>query len=84
MGSGVDFEIHVVNKAGVEVGIFGSDGFMNKHRLSGDDVNVPDSVNQRLKGIAIDEMRKAGRISSKGEDNIKGDNWKRPRLKGCN
>ncbi|WP_276529141.1 RHS repeat domain-containing protein [Tenacibaculum maritimum] len=83
MGKGVDFEIHVYDKGGAEVGIFGSEGFMNKHGLFGSDVDVPDNVNQRLKGISVDEMRKSGRIGPKGTDNIKGDKWKKPRLKGC-
>jgi hypothetical protein len=43
------FEVHVYYR-GSEVGIYGSNGFFNKHRISADDVSVPDQVNNRLKG----------------------------------
>ena len=84
MGHGTDFEIHVYDKKGKEAGIFGSEGFMNKHGLKGVESDKMISVNakNRLKGIAVDEMRKSGRISP-GES-IKGDKWNRPRLTGKN
>ncbi|WP_317206046.1 RHS repeat-associated core domain-containing protein [Tenacibaculum maritimum] len=84
MGHGVDFEFHVYDKNMKEVGIFGSEGFMNKHGIAGADVDVPKSVQQRLKGMAVDQLRKGGRLGAKGTENIKGNKWKRPRLKGCN
>ncbi|MCL5247611.1 DUF6531 domain-containing protein [Cellulophaga sp. 20_2_10] len=82
MGHGVDFEFHVYDKNMNEVGIFGSEGFMNKHGIAGADVDVPKSVQQRLKGMSVDQLRKGGRLGAKGTENIKGDKWKRPRLKG--
>jgi Pretoxin HINT domain len=78
-GRGVDFEIHVFFH-GEEIGLFGSEGFFAKHGL-GSDVEVPESVYNRLKGVAIDLMRGAGRIGPKGTQDITGDNWTQPR--GC-
>ncbi|GAA2003308.1 hypothetical protein GCM10009799_33060 [Nocardiopsis rhodophaea] len=79
MGNGTDFEIHVYYK-GKEYGIFGSEGWFNKHGIS-KDVSIPKKIEDRLKGKAIETMRKQGRLGPKGTDN-KGDNWKRPRLGG--
>ncbi len=64
------FEIHVYHR-GTEVGIYGSNGFFNKHNINANDVNVPDQVHNRLKGIAVDQMRKIGQIPA--DANIKGD-----------
>ncbi|GAB7042787.1 RHS repeat-associated core domain-containing protein [Catenuloplanes niger JCM 9533] len=71
------FEIHVYHR-GTEVGIYGSNGFFNKHNINANDVNVPDQVHNRLKGIAVDQMRKIGQIPA--DANIKGDAWKRPMI----
>ncbi|MDA2811072.1 hypothetical protein O4J56_10530 [Nocardiopsis sp. RSe5-2] len=78
MGKNVDFEIHVYYK-GKEVGVYGSNGWFNKHRHRGVP-DVPDAVENRLKGIAVDTMRKTGRL--KEGDSVKGDDWKRNRLGG--
>jgi hypothetical protein len=80
MGQGADFEIHVYHR-GNEVGVFGSNGWFAKHGLSAD-VSVPETVENRLKGKAIEFMRKTGRIGAKGTSDISGDKWKRPRLGG--
>lgn len=82
---GKDFEIHVYDKSGREVGIFGSDGWFNKHRKIGADVEVPPSVENALKGKAIDTMRRHGRIGPRGTEDVTGDKWQRPRLasEGC-
>ncbi|WP_308299606.1 DUF6531 domain-containing protein [Streptomyces sp. CJ_13] len=82
---GTDFEIHVYDKSGREVGIFGSDGWFNKHNTIGADVEVPPSVENALKGRAVDTMRRAGRIGPRGTEDISGDKWQRPRLaaEGC-
>ncbi|MGW5562289.1 DUF6531 domain-containing protein [Streptomyces tendae] len=77
---GTDFEIHVYDKRGREVGIFGSDGWFNKHRKSAAEVDVPRSVENALKGKAVDFMRGTGRLGDKGTMDITGDKWKRPRL----
>lgn len=76
----VDFEIHVYHK-GQEVGMFGSNGWFPKHGHNAD-VSVPNSVENRLKGVAVDIMRKQGRLKPKGEEDISGDKWKRQRI-GC-
>lgn len=81
MGLGTDFEIHVHDRRG-EIGVFGSNGFFDKHGLP-EQVDVPSKVANRLKGVAIDEMRAAGHLGAKGTENIKGDNWMRPRQTGC-
>ncbi|MEV7402450.1 DUF6531 domain-containing protein [Streptomyces sp. NPDC091267] len=82
---GTDFEIHVYDKSGREVGIFGSDGWFNKHKTVGADVEVPPSVENALKGRAVDIMRRGGRIGPRGTEDISGDKWQRPRLasEGC-
>jgi hypothetical protein len=62
-----------------EVGAFGSGGWFSKHGL-GAQVSVPDAVADRLKGVAVDEMRRTGRLSPKGTMDISGDKWMRPRV----
>ncbi|WP_194904770.1 DUF6531 domain-containing protein [Catenulispora rubra] len=77
-----DFEIHVwkgKKGGGTELGAFGSDGWFAKHSL-GDDITVPQNIENHLKGIAIDTMRTQGRIGPKGVDDVTGDNWRRPRI----
>ncbi|WP_433521988.1 RHS repeat-associated core domain-containing protein [Nocardia pseudovaccinii] len=76
----VDFEVHVYHN-GREVGIFGSNGWFAKHGHSAD-VTVPDTVANRLKSVAVEEMRRQGRLGPKGTEDICGDKWKRPRV-GC-
>jgi hypothetical protein len=39
MGHWIDFEIHVYGRAVAEVGVFGSNGWLAKHRL-GDDIEL--------------------------------------------
>jgi RHS repeat-associated protein len=82
---GTDFEIHVYDGAGREVGIFGSDGWFNKHGTTAAEVRVPPNVENALKGKSIDIMRRTGRIGPKGTEDISGDKWRRPRLasEGC-
>ncbi|MGW6269268.1 DUF6531 domain-containing protein [Streptomyces sp. NPDC055060] len=81
IGHATDFEMHVYDKNGREVGLYGSNGWFDKHRLSSD-VQVPQSVESRLKGEAVKFMRRTGRIGPRGTEDISGDKWKRPRLKG--
>ncbi|MFJ8853565.1 hypothetical protein [Streptomyces sp. NPDC102437] len=75
-----DFEIHVY-KNGKGIGIFGSDGWFAKHGKSAD-VKAPRETYNLLKGLAVGEMRREGRIGPKGTENIKGDSWKRDRITG--
>ncbi|MEU1131651.1 RHS repeat-associated core domain-containing protein [Streptomyces sp. NPDC005900] len=81
IGHATDFEMHVYDKNGREVGLYGSNGWFDKHRLNSD-VQVPRSVENRLKGEAVKFMRKTGRIGPRGTEDLSGDKWKRPRLKG--
>ncbi|MFJ1754855.1 RHS repeat domain-containing protein [Kitasatospora sp. NPDC088134] len=76
-GHAQDFEIHVYRNR-QEFGIFGSNGWFYKHGTGGGD--IPQSVENRLKGRAVTFMRDTGRLGKKGTENIKGDRWKRPRL----
>lgn len=48
IGHATDFEMHVYDKNGREVGLYGSSGWFDKHRLDSD-VQVPHSVENRLK-----------------------------------
>ncbi|WP_330242094.1 hypothetical protein [Streptomyces sp. NBC_00525] len=80
IGGKTDFEIHVY-RSGREIGIFGSNGWFAKHGKSAD-VQVPREVYNLVKGLAVGELRRDGRIGSKGTENIKGDNWKRKRITG--
>ncbi|QES40283.1 hypothetical protein DEJ49_04170 [Streptomyces venezuelae] len=81
IGHATDFEMHVYDKNGREVGLYGSNGWFDKHRLNSD-VQVPRGVENRLKGEAVKFMRRTGRIGPRGTEDISGDKWKRPRLKG--
>ncbi|MGB8946117.1 MAG: RHS repeat-associated core domain-containing protein [Streptomyces sp.] len=81
IGHATDFEMHVYDKNGREVGLYGSNGWFDKHRLDSN-VEVPQSVENRLKGEAVKFMRRTGRIGPRGTEDISGDKWKRPRLKG--
>jgi hypothetical protein len=60
-----------------EVGIYGSDSWIGKHGHSAD-MKLEDAVENRLKAVAVDEMRRAGRLGP--NDDIKGDDWKRPHV----
>ncbi|MFF9062365.1 polymorphic toxin-type HINT domain-containing protein [Streptomyces sp. NPDC014882] len=80
IGGQADFEVHVYHR-GKEVGLFGSNGWFAKHG-KGVDVELPKDVYNNLKGLAVEEMRRQHRIGPKGTENIKGDNWKRPRITG--
>ncbi|GAA1923154.1 hypothetical protein GCM10009837_55500 [Streptomyces durmitorensis] len=81
IGHATDFEMHVYDKNGREVGLYGSNGWFDKHRLDSN-VEVPQSVENRLKGEAVKFMRRTGRIGPRGTEDVSGDKWKRPRLKG--
>jgi hypothetical protein len=69
------FEIHVYRPNGAEAGVFGPTGFFNKHGHKAAAITVPDNIFQRIKGTAIDEMRRLGVLPPKGRGSIKGDGW---------
>jgi RHS repeat-associated protein len=69
------FEVHVFDKSGREVGVYGPDGWFNKHGHKGRPENCPVGVENQLKGQAIDIQRRAGVLPPKGGMNIKGDRW---------
>jgi hypothetical protein len=64
---------------GSEVGIYGSNGWIGKHGHAAN-MRLDDVVENRLKGVAVDEMRKTGCLG--GSDPVKGDAWKRPYVDG--
>lgn len=76
-----DFEFHVYRN-GEEIGVWGSEGWFLKHRLSRipDPGEVPPHIEGRLKNMSIELLRKGNRLPEKGSADITGDKWKRPRL----
>ena len=71
------FEIHIYDNKWKEVGVFGPDGWINKHGHKGAPEGLPSEIENRCKGVAVDEMRKRGELPEKGKKNIKGNNWMR-------
>ena len=71
------FEIHVFDPLGEEIGLFGPSGWFNKHGHKGRPLSCPIPVENQLKGQAIDMMRRSGELPPKGQMNIKGDRWMR-------
>ncbi|WP_244849754.1 RHS repeat-associated core domain-containing protein [Caballeronia sp. SL2Y3] len=61
-GGQSSFEIHVYDASGRELGVYGPNGFFNKHGTTGQEVRVPENVANALNGIAIDELRKIGAL----------------------
>jgi len=70
------FEIHVFDPSGKEVGMFGPDGWFNKHGLTGKPEGIPDSVENQCKGNAVEIGRKMKKIPPKGSADISNDKWK--------
>ena len=67
--TGSSFEIHVYKPNGTEAGIYGPDGFFNKHGTVGAEVKVTPKVSNVLNGIAVDELRKIGKLPALGTPN---------------
>ena len=76
-GTAGQFEIHVFDKAGKEVGMFGPNGWFNKHGHKGRPASCPTGVENQLKGQAVDVLRRSNQLKPKGEANIKGNRWTR-------
>lgn len=76
-----DFEFHVYHN-GQEIGVWGSEGWFLKHRLSRipEPGEVPPHIEGRLKNMSIELLRKGNRLPEKGTADVTGDKWKRPRL----
>jgi RHS repeat-associated protein len=77
VGGKASFEIHVLDKGGKEVGIFGPEGWFNKHGLTGRPDGIPASVENQCKGQAIDIGRRMRVVPPKGAADISGSKWKR-------
>ncbi len=69
------FEIHVFDKSGREVGMYGPNGWFDKHGHKGKPANCPPAVENQLKGQSIDLLRRSNVLPQKGGMNIKGDRW---------
>jgi hypothetical protein len=65
------FEIHVFDPKGAEAGMYGKDGWFNKHGHKGHPANCPTDVENQLNGQKIDYLRRAGVIPPKGTVDIK-------------
>ncbi|SDI53241.1 hypothetical protein SAMN05421505_1648 [Sinosporangium album] len=61
--------------------VFGSSGWFKKHGKMAN-VTVPRDVYNNLKGLVVGEMCASVHLGPKGIENIKGDNWMRPRITG--
>lgn len=71
-GGSSSFEIHVYDSRGKEVGIYGPDGWINKHGLKGAPAGLPNSVENKCRSAAVQFGRSSGAIPAKGRANIKG------------
>jgi len=76
------FEIHVCDGTGKEIGVYGPEGWINKHG-KGIPTAVPKGVENGLKGIAINELRARGKFPLKGRANIRGNKWLKQVAKSC-
>lgn len=68
------FEIHIYDPQGNERGVFGPDGWINKHGHKGsipDDI-VPEHVFNKVRGEAIERLREGRKLPERGTANIKG------------
>ncbi|ATY14885.1 type IV secretion protein Rhs [Amycolatopsis sp. AA4] len=82
IGGGSDFEIHVYRN-GEEKGLWGSEGWFNKHgKPASAPDDIPPHLEGRLRNLSIEEMRRDGRLPEKGRADLSGDKWKRPRITG--
>lgn len=59
-GGNASFEIHVYGPRGNEVGIYGPDGWINKHGFKGPPSGLPDGVENECKSVAGDYSRRMG------------------------
>ena len=59
-GGSASFEIHVYSPRGNEVGVYGPDGWINKHGFKGAPSDLPGGVEDQCKTVANDYSRKMG------------------------
>jgi RHS repeat-associated protein len=69
-GGSATFEMHVFNPQGTEIGIYGPEGWINKHGLS--TPQLPQEIENSLRGISLEESRGLGIAPLRGTSNIKG------------
>ena len=70
--SKTSFEIHVLDNKNREVGIYGPNGWLNKHGLKGKPDNIPANVENACRGKSVELGRRLGVVPPKGRANIKG------------
>ena len=79
-GGSASFEIHVYDSKGKEVGMYGPQGWFDKHGLKGRPAGIPDVVETQCKGQAIVIGRRMGVIPPKrtpySRALIRGNKWK--------
>jgi RHS repeat-associated protein len=63
-------EIHIYNPKGNEIGVFGPTGWINKHGFT-EAPDIPKDVYDKINGINIDQLRRAGRLPPKGQCDVK-------------
>jgi RHS repeat-associated protein len=77
-GGESSFEIHVFDKNGNEVGIYGPNGWIARHGYNeARPAGVSQGVENACKGIAVDRLRASGHLPPKGRLNIKWGRWMR-------
>jgi len=76
------FEIHICDGLGNEIGIYGPDGWINKHG-KGIPIGLPSELENALKGISINKLRARGKFPPKGTADIKGSRWLKYIGKSC-
>lgn len=57
-GGGASFELHVYDAKGNEVGVYGPDGWINKHGFRGAPRGLPEGVEDECKAVADDYSRR--------------------------
>lgn len=59
------------------MGIYGPNGWFDKHGLKGAPNGLPPTVEAQCKGQAIDIGRRMGKIPEKGTADISGNKWRK-------
>jgi len=73
-GGNASFEIHVYDPRGAEVGVYGPDGWINKHGHKGAPRGLPDGVEAQCKNFSDDYSRRTGiaaKRASQGASRLK-------------
>jgi hypothetical protein len=66
------FEMHVYNKRGKEVGVYGPNGWISKHGYKGRPEGIPESVEAHCQAEAADILRRMGVASAESGGQSRG------------